>query len=186
MSFIRIKKIKKIEYAYFVENKWTKTGSRQKVGKYLGKLYRLEKDKERDFADILKEPIDEYINTATPKEIIHDLIRFELTSHGFKKSNNNMTTSQEVFKSNSLDISINLSTNTITNQKDKPVVLFINDGYFCSNTVSELLNFNYKGTQKEVGTQLANIFLNSGVNIPQELFILFFHKVYNADVTKIN
>ena len=56
MGFIRVKKISGKEYAYLVENKWYKrgfkgkgSGSRQKVSRYLGRVYYFNKAEGWDF-----------------------------------------------------------------------------------------------------------------------------------------
>ena len=46
MVYIRIKRINKFKYAYLVESFQTDKGSRQKVKKYLGRVYGLERKKE--------------------------------------------------------------------------------------------------------------------------------------------
>ena len=48
MAFLRIKKVKGNEYAYLVENKW-KSGSRQKVKGYIGRVHRFDKKEDKDF-----------------------------------------------------------------------------------------------------------------------------------------
>ena len=60
MSFIRTKKIDGKEYAYLVENKWYKhsfkgkgRGPRQKVSKYLGRVYNFNKTENIDINNIL-------------------------------------------------------------------------------------------------------------------------------------
>ena len=40
--FVRKKKVKKNMYGYLVESKYTKNGSRQKVKKYLGRIFEVE------------------------------------------------------------------------------------------------------------------------------------------------
>ena len=56
MVFIRLKNINGKQYAYLVENKWYKRkfkskskGPRQKVSKYLGRVYNFEKVIDKDF-----------------------------------------------------------------------------------------------------------------------------------------
>ena len=54
MAFVRVKKISGSEYAYLVENTWTERGTRQRVGKYLGRIYKPDKVKSEGLANFLK------------------------------------------------------------------------------------------------------------------------------------
>ena len=63
----------------------------------------------------------------------------------------------------------------------KEVTLKINDGYMNSFTLKELLNIQLsKKTeeQRQAATQLANAFVNAGIQVPQDIFIEIFQKVY--------
>lgn len=164
MSFFRIKKIKKQEYAYLVRNKWTKSGARQKVGKYMGKVIRLQKT---------KEPFDVDISSLSPKMIVDSLIQRELLTHGFQLKD-------ELYILDDLRYQ-----KTKLIKGDKPIVLFINDGYFCEYSIKKLYSFNYMGDESSTATQLANSFLDAGINVPSDVFISLFKMVYKPDsVTK--
>ena len=74
--FVRKKKVKKNEYAYLVESIYTRKGSRQKVKKYLGRIFyaenKLEKFNNETFQGLLKElfnslklPKNVFINYTT-------------------------------------------------------------------------------------------------------------------------
>ena len=85
--FIRIKKIKKYEYAYLVVNKWTKKGPRQKSKKYLGRCVRLEKVKDLDFKEHFKlneDKIEKLVHGNSTKKVLGKLMEFELLRHGFE------------------------------------------------------------------------------------------------------
>jgi hypothetical protein len=57
--FVRKKKVKNNNYGYLVESKYTKKGSRQKVKKYLGKIFEVENNFEQfnneTYLELLKE-----------------------------------------------------------------------------------------------------------------------------------
>jgi len=69
--FYRIKKIKGREYCYFVENKWTSKGSRQKKSKYIGKVIKVESE---------DKPLSVISHSA--KGILKELINWELKKTG--------------------------------------------------------------------------------------------------------
>ena len=170
MAFFRIKKIKNIEYAYLIKNKWTKKGARQKMSKYMGKLIRIPK-KELDFLeykDIDSLNLENYIKDNSSEKIIDDLIELELISHGFFKENNKIFLSKE--KKIYYDI--------VKRKLSSNIVLYFNEGYFCNYSVKNLLKFDYLGEAQEVATELAKTLVNTGLSMPQEVFIYFFKKIY--------
>lgn len=172
MTFIRIKKIKNKHYAYLVKNRWTKKGSRQKAVGYLGKLVKLDKNKNpTTFEDFLaNEKID--ISKLNNKGLILTLIRLELVNHSFKKVNDNL------FKLD--NISFNFDDLT-AKQDDKSIVLNLNEGYLSGYTISQLLKFSSEGDEDRVGLDLAKAFVDTGIAIPQEIFVHVFEKIYKPD-----
>jgi len=173
MSFIRIKKIKEHDYAYLVKNKWKKKkGARQKVSKYLGKLIKLESSNDVLFD---QDDIPAYIGKTPPASIIDDLVKFELIRHGFKQTKETLTYGEIIYYPKRKAILSNA----------RPIVLYLNDGYFCTPSIRRLYNFNYKGTETEVATHLANVFLDAGIKIPEEMFIYLFKKIYTGSISKL-
>ena len=99
MAFIRIKKIKGIEYAYIVENSWQENKVKQKVKKYLGKVYKFERKKFKNvdeelggFIGFVKDELEHYLAVTEPKKILLDIIKWELSNHGFKQDAKNIST----------------------------------------------------------------------------------------------
>jgi hypothetical protein len=86
--FIRAKKIKNKEYAYLVENIWTKKGSRQKVKKYLGKITKTTRILENEYK------IDE---SKKYTDIIKELIETELKNHNITENKNKIISLNEGF-----------------------------------------------------------------------------------------
>jgi len=170
MSFYRIKKIKNIEYAYLVKNKWTKKGARQKVSKYLGKLIRLEQVKELEFTDFIKKDLQEFNDDNTPSQIADFLIEFELLKHGFKKIKDTLTFGDVQYSKRKI-------------KSSSPVVYFFNDGFFCAQSVKDIFSFDYLGEDSVTATKLAETFVGAGINIPPEVFIHFFKKIYKKDAS---
>jgi len=170
MAFIRIKKIKKIEYTYLVKNKWTKNGARQKVGGYLGKLIRLEPKKEGEL-------FDKSLFSLEPSILINKIIEHELFRHGFKQAGDKLKCGELVYIPDK---------QTLFGLKAKPIVLYMNEGYFCTHSVQEVFGFNFQGNETQVATTLANTFIDAGLKIPQDLFVSLFKKIYKPDmITKI-
>ncbi len=215
--FIRVKNIRKkgkeYKYAYIVSNKWRKTRkeAKQKVKKYLGKVYSFDKVSDKDFfgfysiTDAL-----EYVKGNDKKKIVSDMVRFELLSHGFKEEGDFLVNGsiyfdknrKELFVGNEKEINsekinekkesmknikINeentnkkiINDKNINNKKlikTKKIVIAMNEGFFCNETVKKLYGSFY-GTEKEVGLKLAKAFVEAGLKVPEEVFIGVFEKV---------
>lgn len=184
MVFIRTKKIKKksgnvYTYAYLVENKWKKRAvgkqkSRQKVKAYLGRVYNLEKKSELEFTEFRSiDNVEKYLKDTDKKDIIIDLVKFELLRHGFDEVGN--------FVSNG-DIFLDLSKkefSIVEDYKNKGgIVLKLNEGFMCRETVKGLINFYVEGTEEEIGYKYAKAFIEAGINVPKEIFVGLFGKLF--------
>lgn len=165
MAFFRIKKIKGKEYAYVVENKWKKKGSRQKVKGYLGSAYRFVLKNNADFFQFKKiESAENYIKDNDFKKIISDLVEWELFKHDIDK--NKFTIDLDELK---------------VLQNEKNAVLLINEGFMCSLTLRNILEFRPEGDEANDGYRLARAFVESGVKIPQEVFVGLFGKLFKSN-----
>ena len=159
MSFIRTKNIAGKEYAYLVENKWYKRrhkgknkGPRQKVSKYLGRVYRFNKEKDLDFFSFKNiNNLEQYLrnNSNNKNQIFRDLVEWELFRHGINKE----------------EFTINFSNKKILNGK-REVSLRINEGFLNSFTLGRL--FNPKSGESYY---LAKCFIEAGIEIPKEVFV---------------
>lgn len=164
MAFFRIKKIKGKEYAYLVENEWSRKGSRQKVKGYIGRAYRFDLKSNVDFWEFLKiEDIQDYIENNDKNKIINDLLEWELFKFGISKH----------------EFSIDLSNLKIQKNK-KGVALFINDGFMCNLTLKNLLEFKAEGDEQNDGYRLARAFVEAGIKVPQDVFVSVFGKIYKT------
>src|SRR3989338_1122582 len=93
MSFIRTKKVDGKDYAYLVENKWYKRnfkgkgkGPRQKVSKYLGRVYAFNKTDNTDFFAFMKiSSLEEYLKDNSKEKVFRDLVEWELFRHNISK-----------------------------------------------------------------------------------------------------
>jgi hypothetical protein len=183
MSFIRVKEIgkkqgKKYKYAYLVSNKWRKRlkegkkGSRQKVGKYLGKVLNFESVSEIDFFASTGKSFEEYINN-TKKEIVEDLIQHELRSLGFQKNGHLLKNENLFFDSRKI---------RFYNKRglEEKAVIEMNEGFLCNETIIKLINFKkdkFEEDERAIGVELAKAFLEAGLRVPKELFVIYFDKI---------
>lgn len=163
---IRVKKRKNkagedLSYAYLVENKWTPKGPRQKVMGYLGKVCFFDKK------DLMFNGNSENIGY---NEIVKELVKWELKKHGFDEK-------EGVFASKGIFFENNEIYKKQANKKISCVLAF-NEGFLCDFTIKRLLDFREKGSEKEVGLKLAKCFVEAGIDVPKDVFIECFEKVY--------
>ena len=172
MSFIRTKKIKRAEYAYIVENKWRKRRKnkvKQKSKKYLGRVYRFDRVSVVDFFEFYNiEDINKYLDEKSRYDILLDLIKLELHNHGFE-GKNKLLQKQECF--------FNLKEKKVYNQKGNSIALAFNEGFLTNYAIKKILKF--EAFEEEDGYELAKIFVEAGINIPQEIFVGYFKKTLN-------
>lgn len=175
MAFVRIKKIKGKEYGYLVQNKWKrskvnkgKKTSKQKVKAYLGRAYKLDRVMDKDFWQTIDSDPETYLKMATKDKILHDLIRFELMRHGFVNIN-------EKWIKEGVEVDINKK--KIKNENKSKCVLKINEGHLCGYRMRKLFNYEAEGDVEESGLELAKLFIESGIDVPQEVFIGFYEKL---------
>jgi len=156
--FVRVKKIKGRPYAYLVENEWTPWGSRQRVNKYLGKTHILSR---------LSEGLVDMPTGLQPA--IVEAIAQELQNHGFSKKGNTLV------KEN---IVVNLDEKTVR-EKNKKVVLEMNEGYLCDHTFEQLLTFEPPEKPDDRAKKLATLVLAAGLKLSNEQFVHLFEQVRN-------
>ena len=162
MGFIRVKKINGSEYAYLVENKWYKRGfkgkgrgSRQKVSRYLGRVYFFDKTDGWDFLTFKSiNNLEQYLknNSNNKNQIFRDLVEWELFRHSIDKN----------------EFTIDLNNKKILNGK-KEVSLRMNEGFLNSFTLSRLFNINSNDSY-----YLAKCFVEAGIEVPKEIFVGIF------------
>lgn len=158
--FFRIKKVKGKEYAYIVENTWKVKGSRQKVKCYIGRAYRFDLKNNIDFQQFMKiTSLEDYINNNHKNKIINDIIEWELFKFGISKR----------------EFSIDLD-NIKIQKNGRNAVFLLNDGFMCSLTLKNLLEFKPSDEQTD-GYNLARAFVEAGIKVPQEIFVGLFGKL---------
>ena len=161
MTFIRTKKISGKEYAYLVSNKWYKRrhkgknkGPRQKVSKYLGRVYYFNKVNDKDFLTFKNiKDLEQYLknNHNNKNQIFKDLVEWELWRHSINKE----------------EFTIDYSNKKIINKNNnKMVSLRINEGFLNSFTLNRLF-----GLRSGSSYYLAKCFVEAGVEIPKVVFV---------------
>jgi len=154
--FVRVKKIKGKPYAYLVENEWTPWGSRQRVVKYLGKTH----EPSRIAEGLLELP-------AELQAAMTEAVAQELKNHGFSRKGTTLTKDT---------IMVNLAEKTVRD-KNKKVVLAMNEGYLCDHTFTELLNYVPEEKHEVNAKKLAGLVLEAGLKLSNEQFVHLFEQV---------
>ncbi len=160
MVYIRVKKINKYNYAYLVESFQTKNGSRQKVKKYLGRIYHFERKKEKQ---------ETYLNPSDKKSFVLNMIIPELLSLGFNKIKKELILKNLIFNTEKLTLKKRTKSETL-----KDAIISLNEGYICSFTLQRLLKFEKTDNLKKDATLLAKYFLEAGIKISQQDFITYY------------
>ena len=156
MTYIRIKKIQKQEYAYLVESINTERGPRQKVKQYLGKVHHL----------ILPEFIPSEKSENTKKEFLNQLIGNHLKALNFNQTNSEIENEHIV---------ISLENYSMQNKKSqKDIVLSLNPGFLCQFTIQRILNFKKTTDLRKDGYTLANYIKEAGLQITEKEFVQFY------------
>ncbi|MBI2541813.1 hypothetical protein HYV80_03840 [Candidatus Woesearchaeota archaeon] len=167
MAFFRIKKIKNKEYAYVVENEWHSKGSRQKVKGYLGRVYRFESKNNAGFLEFVKAgDARNYIESNS--KVFHELIEWELFKNGIDKK----------------EFLIDMN-NKKVQKNGRNVALMVNEGFLCSATLKNLLEFKPEADGPNEGYRFARVFIEAGIKVPHDVFIGLFGKMYKqAEIPK--
>ena len=186
MAYIRVKKIgrkgkKKIGYAYLVENKWkkrvgkgSKKGARQKVKGYLGKVHEFSKVEERDFISHFSvKDVKAHFDEHGMDRVVRDLVRLELLNHGFMENGDFYANGNLAVYISNKDFFVK----DLMAEKDRKLVIVMNEGFLCKETFEKLLGFKGKGGPEEVGLSLANALLGAGLKVPNEVFVEMFNRV---------
>lgn len=123
---------------------------------------------------------------ANEKEINNDTIDKKNINNEMKNDNkliiNEKMIENEINEKYINDENINENEKSISNNqksiniKNKKIVIAMNEGFFCNETIKTLFG-NFYGTEKEVGLKLANAFVEAGLKVPEEIFIGVFEKV---------
>lgn len=163
MVFIRTKNIKGKEYAYLVENTWTKQGPRQKTKKYLGRVHVFSREKEILFNEFFPQY---QLELRSKKDLIKDAIKLELTNHGFVLGEDKKWSKNDCFA--------DINALKFTSKSGKNIALGMNEGILCKELISNILNLRIEPdseTQDKEGYTLAKLLVESGLKVSSEIFV---------------
>lgn len=160
--FVRTKKINDKLYAYLVKNSWVSGRTVQSSKKYLGKVVSFPVVEDFDFMEFCRFDIE----SASPREILKELVAFELFIRGFSSKKNIWSLEGVSVNVNGFDFSY----------KNKPVALAFYDGFLCKDTVKRILNFKSVDEEKDKYS-LAKLFVEAGININPNAFAALYFKM---------
>lgn len=170
MAFIRVKQVKNNVYCYIVENKWIKGKKtpKQKVKKYLGRVY-MYYDNKKDFYRIMNiQDSAKYMKENAKAVIISDLIRAELLRKGFIDKKNKLIQDKVSYLP---DKNVFL-----VKGREKNISIASNHGFLHEWTIKRILDFKKKGNKRNSGLLLAKYFVEAGIAVPREVFVVVFEK----------
>ncbi len=145
-------------------------GARQKVTGYLGKVYEFQRINNNDIITHLGiKNIKDYFEKFSIGQVVRDLVRLELLNHNFYANKD--------FYVNG-DIKVYIGNNDFFINKGKKIVLSMNEGFLCKETFNRLINFKPKGSEEEIGLKLANALVETGLKVPEEVFISICEKYF--------
>lgn len=162
-----------VEYAYLVSIKHRKTKTpKQKVKKYLGRIYKLEKKDTKSFQEFINQDLDLYFKSKPLKKIKKDLIKLELQNYGF------LEISKDILKFN--DFKVNLTKIKVLD-KTKQISLEINNNFINSYTLNKILNYTPPRnlSQLQLAKEYANSLLSLGLTLPEDVFVRLFKKEFS-------
>ena len=157
MAYVRIKKISGNPYAYLVENEKTDKGPRQRVKKYLGRVYPFKEEISQN-----KE-----VKESNKNKFVKALILRELAPRKFKQKDEKYYFDKLVFSPKTFSVS----------KGKKNVVLAFNGGYLSQFTIERIINFKKTNNLKKDATILAKYFLDAGLLLSREEFVNFYQIV---------
>ncbi len=104
------------------------------------------------------------------QELLPLLFKQELAHRGFKQVDGVLSHGE---------LSVCFGENTVVFSKGKKplnAVIMMNEGFLCKNSYEGLIQFKGRGTEAEVGNQLANALLGAGLKVSNELFVALVEK----------
>lgn len=173
--FLRKKIVKDNEYLYAVENFWKNGMVRQKVRKYLGRIYCIKKSKSISFFGFINRKKrmnqEDYLNSADYDSIVYDIVRWELYRRGFKI--NEVSAEKCELKADFT------KRKNILNCKGRPFCISCEEGYINNLSINKILNAkkceDFKDDKKEA-FDFAKLFIDGGIEVPKEVFTELFAK----------
>jgi len=172
--YLKIKKIKGIEYAYLVTQKYNKKTKKrkQKNNAFLGKVLQVDKTANLDLNDYLTISKEEFIDTNPVRSIFKKLIELELFNHGFV-----FDEKQQLFVKDNLLVTAGCCKFKDSYNQSK-FCLEINQGFLSARSLDRLCEPLPKLLDDMARANLlAKKLKSEGLDPPPELFINIFKKM---------
>jgi len=147
-------------YAYLAEMRQIRSKSKQRVKKYLGRVYVVERTS-REKSTFVQSSI---------AEMLREIMKTELKNHGFQEKG---------LKYALNDLEIDLETKTIINTATKKkACIQLNQGILCDETLTSLLEYKIpKENIQRIGKDFAKKAIESGLEASNEAIIEVFKKI---------
>jgi len=171
--FIRLKKRKTKSgctktYAYLVLSKHTSEGPRQKVKKYLGRVYALKK---LSNSQIL-------IKKTFQETVLQTAIQ-ELKAHGFRSSKSKVVHFEGFI--------FDQKAKSFTDKNNVPIGLILNQGVFCGYTYARLIAIAGKHKERRrLGKELGKALIEAGLSVTPDEFLKIFNLLSEIPTTVNN
>lgn len=168
--FIRVKTISGKKYAYLCESVWRDSKNQQVVKQYLGKIF-----------DAGETPSIQAIAQINKETLLTQLLSQTLGAAGFSKNNKDESVwSKEIDAQNLL---VNEQSFAVKNSKDKEIIIRINDGYICSQTLLALHKVLQEPSTDQ-GQELARAFVDAGLRLSPGFFVDIYTQLYTHNKNK--
>jgi len=156
MAFVRTKNIKGQHYGYLVENYWQAGKTKQRVSKYLGKIYTPEKQQDISIPSL----------PETYTDALIEAVAWELSKHGFNR------TGKQMIKDG---IIVDFSNHTVRGKSN--AVLKLNEGFLCEHTLKQMVSYipSSEYPEKE-GPRFASMLLEAGIS--KDAFVELYERVH--------
>jgi len=165
--FIRVKNISGKRYAYLCESVWRDSKNQQVVKQYLGKIF-----------DASETPYISATSEVKKETLLSQLLAQTLGMAGFIK--HNTLWSKEI---DGQMLIVNEQTFAVKSQKDKDIIIKLNDGYLCSHTLLELHKVLQEPSMDQ-GVELAESFVDCGFRLAPEFFVQVYTKLFAQQKTQ--
>jgi hypothetical protein len=128
-------------------------------------------EKKKEFYDFYEiNDVESYLKNRKKAEIVKDLARYELIMRGFEQKGN-------ILVKDKLNFNLELNKFVNKNGEEEKAVIEMNEGFLCKYTLRKLINFKaWEDDEHDIGIRLAKTFLETGLKVPEELFVGYYHK----------
>lgn len=158
--FVRTKIISGKKYGYLVESTWTKTGTRQKVKQYLGKVYVIGN----------LEPLEGNYSS------LQDLFIRQLEVAGFE-----FVDKLYVREFDNAIVRVDLAKRKVFIGK-RSVVVELNEGYLCTDTLKDLFSYVGRIHSEQTMSDFASALVSCGIRVSNDTFVYLYQKMFMQDL----